>query len=87
VTKASAERKVISFILAAPARKLFRRFVDARTGLVKNNVQVVCQRRATRSFLCAVRLPTDKPSAGIFVRYSPGRKGEDSFRWYGYRRS
>jgi hypothetical protein len=80
------ERKVISLIIEAPARRLPRKFVDATTGLVKNNVQVACRRRTTRSFLCAVRLPADRPGAGVYVRYRVGRNGEGNFRWFGYRR-
>jgi hypothetical protein len=80
------ERKLVSLIVAAPARKLPPRFVDRETGLVKNNVQVVCRRDRTSSFMCAVRLPADTPKSGIYVRYQVNRKGKDVFRWYGYRR-
>jgi hypothetical protein len=80
------ERKLVSLIVAAPARKLPPRFVDRATGLVKNNVQVVCRRDRTSSFMCAVRLPADTPKSGIYVRYQINRKGKDVFRWYGYRR-
>jgi hypothetical protein len=85
-TSAAVERKLVSLIVAAPARTLPSRFVNRTTGLVKNNVQVVCRRGTTRSFLCVVRLHTDKPKAGIYVRYSTSRNGKDVFRWYGYRR-
>ena len=84
-TKASVERKLLSVIVAAPARKLPARFVDRKTGLVKNNVQVAC-RRETRSFLCIVRLASDERKGGIHVRYRVTRKGKEVFRWYGYRR-
>jgi hypothetical protein len=85
-TSAAVERKLIVRIVASPIRTLPPRFVDRTTGLVKNNVQVVCRRRTPRSFMCAVRLPTDKPKAGVYVRYSTSRGGKDVFRWYGYRR-
>jgi hypothetical protein len=85
-TSAMVEGKIVSLIVAAPARKLPRRFVDRATGLVKNNVQVVCRRDRTSSFMCAVRLPADTPKSGIYVRYQINRKGKDVFRWYGYRR-
>ncbi len=85
-TSSAIERKLISLIVAAPARRLPTRFVNRATGLVKNNVQVVCRRRTPRSFLCAVRLPTDKPNAGVYVRYSTNRTGKDVFRWYGDKR-
>jgi hypothetical protein len=85
-TSAMVEGKIVSLIVAAPARKLPRRFVDRATGLVKNNVQVVCRRDRISSFMCAVRLPADTPKSGIYVRYQVNRKGKDVFRWYGYRR-
>ena len=46
--KSIVERKVVSLILTAPARKLPRNFIDASTGLVKNNVQVVCTEEEAR---------------------------------------
>jgi hypothetical protein len=85
-TSAMVERKIVSLILAAPARKLPPRFIDRATGLVKNNVQVVCRRDRTSSFMCAVRLHADTSKSGIYVRYQVNRKGKDVFRWYGYRR-
>jgi hypothetical protein len=86
-SKAAVERRVISLILASSARKLPHRFVDATTGLVKNNVQVVCRRSKVRSFLCIVRLPSHAPREGLYVRYRPGRGGPGVFTWYGYRQS
>jgi hypothetical protein len=85
-TSAMVEGKIVSLIVAAPAKKLPPRFVDRTTGLVKNNVQVVCRRDRISSFICAVRLPADAPKSGIYVRYQVNRKGKDVFRWYGYRR-
>jgi hypothetical protein len=83
--KASVERRLMSLIISAPARKLPRGFVDATTGLVKNNVQVLCRRRAPRSFLCIVRLPNSPPTAGIYVAYRGERGGREVFTWYGYK--
>jgi hypothetical protein len=80
-TKTSVERRLVSLILAAPVAKLPRRFVDSATGLVKNNVQVVCSRNTRRSFLCAVRLPGDRPSQGIHVRYRMRAGGKGFFQW------
>jgi hypothetical protein len=84
-TKASVEQKLFSLILAAPARKLPRAFVDPKTGLVRNNVHVVCRRTKKRSFLCAIRRPTNDARQGLFVRYRPGLEGKGVFNWYGYR--
>jgi hypothetical protein len=84
-TKTFVERKLVSLIVAAPARKLPRRFVDTATGLVKNNVQVICHHRPSRSFLCAVQLAGDGPARGIYVRYRVRSDGRGVFRWYGER--
>jgi hypothetical protein len=86
-TKSAVERKVVALILSAPARKLPRNFIDPITGLVKNNVQVVCRKRKLRSFLCAVSLPADSASKALYVRYRTGKNGNGLFTWYGYRRN
>jgi hypothetical protein len=86
-TKTDVERKIVSLILSAPARNLPRNFIDPTTGIVKNNVQVVCKKRKQRSFLCAVRLPSDSASKALYVRYRASKNGHGVFRWYGYRRS
>jgi hypothetical protein len=86
-TKGAVERQVVSLILTAPARKLPRNFIDPATGLVKNNVQVVCTKAKQRSFLCAVRLSRSNVSKAIYVRYRTAKTGRGVFKWYGYRRS
>ena len=88
-TRGAVERKVVSLILSAPARKLPRNFTDPITGLVKNNVQVVCRKKQhqRRSFLCAVRLPSGRTSKALYVRYQTDKSGHGAFKWYGYRRS
>jgi len=86
-TKAAVEREVVSLILSASAGKLPRNFLDPTTGLVKNNVQVVCSRKKQRSFLCAVRLPSDVAHRALYVRYRIDKDGHGVFKWYGYRRS
>ena len=86
-TKSVVERKVVSLILSAPARKLPGNFIDPTTGLVKNNVQVVCTKAKQRSFLCAVRLSRSNASKALYVRYRTAKTGRDVFKWYGYRRS
>jgi hypothetical protein len=87
VEKGAVERKIVSLILFAPARKLPRDFIDSTTGLVKNNVQVVCNRRTQRSFLCAVRAPSQGTSKALYVRYRTSKNGDGVFTWYGYRRN
>ena len=87
VTKRVVESKIVSLILSAPAQKLPRDFVDPTTGLVKNNVHVVCRERPQRSFLCAIRLPSPAAGKALYVRYRTGKDGHDVFRWYGYKRS
>jgi hypothetical protein len=82
-TKGAVEREVVSLILAAPSRKLPRDFVDPTTGLVKNNVQVVCGKKSTRSFLCAVRLASESAHKPLYVRYRTRKNGKPVFTWYG----
>jgi len=87
-TKSAVERKVVALILSAPARKLPRAFIDSTTGLVKNNVQVVCRKKQRkRSFLCAVRLPSDSTSKALYVRYRTDKNGRGAFKWYAYKSS
>jgi hypothetical protein len=85
--KGALERKIVSLILLAPARKLPRDFIDPTTGLVKNNVQVVCNKRTQRSFLCAVRAPSHGTSKALYVRYRTSKNGDGVFTWYGYKRN
>lgn len=85
-TKGDVERRVVSLILSAPARKLPPNFIDPTTGLVKNNVQVVC-RKSKRSFICAIRLPSDRVGKALYLRYSTSKSGKGAFKWYGYKRS
>lgn len=86
-TRTDVERKIVSLILSAPAGKLPRNFLDPTTGLVKNNVQVVCKKRKQRSFLCAVRLPADSASKALYVRYRSSKNGHGVFKWYVYKPS
>jgi hypothetical protein len=87
-TKSAVERKVVALILAAPPRRLPRDFIDSTTGLVKNNVQVVCKEKSRRrSFLCAVRLSSDSTSKALYVRYRTDKNRRGAFKWYGYRSS
>jgi hypothetical protein len=86
--KTAVERKVVALILSAPARRLPRDLIDSTTGLVKNNVQVVCSKKGKRmSFLCAVRLPSDSSSKALYVRYRTDKNGHSAFKWYGYKPS
>jgi hypothetical protein len=68
VSKSVVESKVVSLILSAPAQKLPRDFIDPTTGLVKNNVRVVCEKRQRRSFLFAIRLPSGTACRALNVR-------------------
>jgi len=88
-TKGAVERKVFALILSAPARRLPRNLIDSTTGLVKNNVQVVCRQKAQpqRSFLCSVRLSSDMVSKVLYVRYRRDRNGHVAFKWFVSRRS
>ena len=85
--KAVAEQKLVVLMLRSPARKLPHKFVDPTTGLVRNNVRVVCTRSRNKTYLCKVALPGDPPNAGFLVRYRPGPHGKERYTWYGYRRA
>ncbi|MGZ4418755.1 MAG: hypothetical protein ACXVRV_11345, partial [Gaiellaceae bacterium] len=81
-TKAAVERKVVALILSAPARRLPSHLIDSITGLVKNNVQVVCKKQQRRpSFLCTVRLSTESANKALFVRYQTDKNGRGAFKW------
>jgi hypothetical protein len=82
--KARVEQKLVALILAAPARKLPRAFIDPTTGLVKSNVHVICDRESRRSYRCAVRLPSGSAGGHLAVAYRVAH-GKGEFRWYGYR--
>lgn len=83
--RALIERRLVSLILQAPARKLPSAFLDPATGLVRNNVQVTCRRAQSRSYLCAVQMPNVDASGGILVRYGGGGRAKGVFTWYGYK--
>jgi hypothetical protein len=83
--KTIVERKLVSLVLGAPARKLPRAFVDPKTGLVRNNVQVVCRAAKRRSYLCTVRLANARDGKALVVRYRTTRAGRSQFAWYGYK--
>jgi hypothetical protein len=83
--KAVVEHKLVALILTAPARKLPRAFIDPKTGLVRNNVQVVCRAAKRRSYLCTVRLANARGGKALVVRYRTTRAGRSQFAWYGYK--
>jgi hypothetical protein len=84
--KTLVEQRLVALILRAPPHKLPHAFVDPATGLVKNNVRVVCRAARAGSYLCVVQLPAGGPSGGLVVRYRRARGGKGVFTWYGYRR-
>lgn len=83
-TKASVEQKLVSLMLAAPARKLPRAFRDPNTGLLKNNVHVTCQRSTNQLFQCVIRMPSASARGGLFVRYRALGTNKGEYRWLGY---
>jgi hypothetical protein len=83
--KAVIERKLVSLLLTAPARKLPQAFVDPKTGLVRNNVQVVCRAAKRHSYLCAVGRAKARGGKAIVVRYRVTRAGRGVFSWSGYK--
>ena len=84
--KTVVERKLVSLVLSAPSRKLPRAFVDPKTGLVRNNVQIACRSAQRRSYLCTIGLARTPTKREFVVRYRTARDGSDVFRWYGYSR-
>jgi hypothetical protein len=83
--KTIVEQKLVSLVLSAPARKLPRAFIDPKTGLVRNNVQVSCRAAKRRSYLCTVGLASAHGSKALIVRYRTTRAGRDQFAWHGYK--
>jgi hypothetical protein len=70
------ERKLLNLIVQAPAGKLPRALIDAKTGLAKNNLHAICRRSGrSRLFLCFVQPVHHKPGEGLYVRYRSNRKG------------
>jgi hypothetical protein len=86
-TKATAERTVLGLVQTAP-RSRVAQLIDRTSGLLKNNVQAVCRRRAGRGlpgFLCVVRPVGASPGAGIYIRYEVRPGGGWNVTWLGYR--
>jgi len=81
--RGTIERKILSLMLAAPARKLPPDFIDPTTGLVKNNVQVICRKTSASSFLCAIRLASEPGLKALYVRYRMRSNGKGVFKWSG----
>lgn len=80
-TKAALEQRILLLIIGAPRTKLPVDLVDPTTGLVKNNLQVVCHRsRALGSFLCGVRLVGDTQPK-LLVRYRAADGGGGRYTW------
>ncbi len=80
-TKAALEQRILLLIIGAPRTKLPVDLVDPTTGLVKNNLQVVCHRaRAPRSFLCGIRLVGDTQPK-LLVRYRAAKGGGGRYTW------
>jgi hypothetical protein len=82
------ERKLLNLIIQAPAGKLPRALINAKTGLAKNNLQAVCRSESgRRTFLCLVQPAKHNPGEGLYARYRPNRKGTGgTFSWYSYRK-
>jgi hypothetical protein len=81
-TKAAVERKLVSLILSAPSHKLPKAFVDPATGIIRNNVQVMCRLAMKRTYRCAIKAPSAGGSrAQLFVRYRVRQDGKGVFYW------
>jgi hypothetical protein len=85
VAKTRAQRLVARRLVRMPRTRLPAILVDRRTGLLKNNVNIVCRtvaagRRST--FVCAVRLRQSPTRVRVYV--SAGRAASTT-RWVGLR--
>jgi hypothetical protein len=86
--KATAERTVLALVGTAP-RSRVAQLIDGKTGLLKNNIQAVCRRRAAQGagrFLCIVRPAGAPRNAGLYVSYTVQPRGRWSVTWLGYRK-
>lgn len=84
LAKARAERFVLAQLLRTPRTRLPSILVDRRTGLLKNNINVVCRRSATRSnFACTVQFQHASTRVRVYLSYA-GR-GTPARRWVGLR--
>lgn len=85
VAKARAQQFVAGRLLRMPRTRLPAILVDRRTGLLKNNVNVVCHTVAAgqgSTFVCTVRLRQTPTRVRVYV--SSG--GVSTTRWVGLRR-
>ena len=84
-SSAAIERRILALVVQSPSGKLPPTLVNHRTGLAKNNLQVICRSAPSNAFLCVVRPARHRPGEGLQVRYRPGPNGRGSFLWYPYR--
>jgi hypothetical protein len=81
--KASAERTVLTLLQTAPKARIAA-LIDPRSGLLKNNVQAVCQRRPAKlvtRFVCAIRVAGAPRRSAVYMRYSVKQGGGWSVTW------
>jgi hypothetical protein len=86
LAKARAEQFVAAQLLRTPRTRLPSILVDYRTGLLKNNVNVVCRRSAALQpgqFVCKVQLRQSPTRVRAYVRYAG--PGTPTARWVGLR--
>src|SRR5207245_60721 len=84
-SSAAIERRILALVVQSPSGKLPPTLVNHRTGLAKNNLQVICRSAPSKAFLGVVRPARHRPGEGLQVRYRPGPNGRGSFLWYPYR--
>jgi hypothetical protein len=85
VAKARAQQFVAGSLLRMPRTRLPAILVDRRTGLLKNNVNVVCHTVAAgqrSAFVCTVRLRQTPTRVRVYV----SSRGVSTTRWVGLRR-
>jgi hypothetical protein len=93
-SKGVAERNVLRIVPRSWSDKRLAVLIDSRTGLLKNNVQVVCKGRGTqvsarryRRFVCAIRPFHSSGRQALIVSYRSLSSGRCRVHWLEFRRN
>ena len=85
--KSRAEQTIVTRLLFRFRSRLPAILIDRHTGLLKNNVKIICRRSGTpRSFLCVVQPPHAVGGTGLYIRYRPEVRGAGKLTFLGLRR-
>jgi hypothetical protein len=87
--KRTAEREIGVLLIKRWSTRLPPALRDRRTGLLKNNVKIVCMRRPStsrHSFTCLVLPPQASARTPLYVAYRVGSNGRLHVKWLGFRK-